>query len=43
MSAFLSLFVEHKEDEVAKNWVAKALLMAFPDPNFESVLISTQN
>lgn len=38
MSAFLSLFVEHKEDEVAKNWVAKALLMAFPDPNFESEL-----
>lgn len=38
MSVFLDLFVERPEDEVAKNWVAKALLLAFPEPASEGEL-----
>lgn len=32
MDGFLNLWVKGAHDQVAKNWVAKALVIAFPDP-----------
>jgi hypothetical protein len=38
MDDFLGLFVSRSDDDTAKNWVARALLLAFPDPEAECEL-----
>jgi len=38
MGDFLDLFVSRSDDDTAKNWVASALLLAFPDPETEREL-----